>query len=51
MVFRLAGAELAEVLGGAWDGVGVELHFDAAEGCAAEGEVEEYDGVFGGGHF
>ena len=52
VVFRLAGAELAEVLGGARDGVGVEEHFDAAEGFAAEGEVEEDDGVFGGGgHF
>ena len=49
VVFRLAGAELAEVLGGARDGVGVELHFDAAEGFAAEGEVEEDNGVFGGG--
>ena len=48
VIFRLAGAELAEVLGGARDGVGVELHFDAAEGFAAEGEVEEDDGVFGG---
>lgn len=52
MVLRLAGAELAEVLGGARDSVGVELHFDAAEGFAAEGEVEEDDGVFCGcGHF
>jgi len=48
VVLGLAGAELAEVLGGARDGVGVELHFDAAEGFAAEGEVEEDDGVFGG---
>jgi hypothetical protein len=48
VVFRLAGAELAEVFCGARDGVGVELHFDAAEGLAAEGEVEEDDGVFGG---
>ena len=46
VVFRLAGAELAEVFCGARDGVGVELHFDAAEGLAAEGEVEEDDGVF-----
>lgn len=52
VVLRLAGAELAEVFGGARDGVGVEEHFDAAEGFAAEGEVEEDDGVFcGGGHF
>ena len=52
VVFRLAGAELAEVFGGAWDGVGEELHFDAAEGFAAEGEVEEDDGIFCGcGHF
>ena len=48
VVLGLAGAELAEVLGGARDGVGVQLHFDAAEGLAAEGEVEEDDGVFGG---
>jgi hypothetical protein len=48
VVFRLARAELAEVLGGARDGVGVELHFDAAQGFAAEGDVEEDDGVFGG---
>lgn len=30
VIFRLAGAELAEILCGAWDGVGVELHFNAA---------------------
>ena len=48
VVLGLAGAELAEVLGGARDGVGVQLHFDAAEGLAAEGEVEEDDRVFGG---
>lgn len=48
VVLGLAGAELAEVLGGARDSVGVELHFDTAEGLAAEGKVEEDDGVFGG---
>ena len=50
VVFRLARAELAEVLGGAGHGVGVEQHFDAAEGLAAQGDVEEDGGVFGG-HF
>ena len=49
VVFRLARAELAEVLGGAGHLVGVEQHFDAAEGLAAEGDVEEDGGVFGGG--
>ena len=33
-VLGLAGAELAEVLGRFGDGVGEELHFDAAEGFA-----------------
>lgn len=46
VVFRLAGAELAEILGGARDGVGVEEHFDAAEGFTVQGEVEE-DGWVG----
>lgn len=50
VVFRLARAELAEVLGGAGHLVGVEQHFDAAEGLAAQGDVEEDGGVFGG-HF
>ena len=50
VVLRLAGAELAEVLGGAGHLVGVEQHFDAAEGLAAQGDVEEDGGVFGG-HF
>ena len=52
VVFRLARAELAEVLGGAGHFVGVEQHFDAAQGLAAEGDVEEDGGVFcrcGGG--
>jgi len=31
-VFGLAGAVLAEVLGGLGDGVGEEFHFDAAQG-------------------
>jgi hypothetical protein len=51
VVFRLARAELAEVLGGAGHLIGVEQHFDAAEGLAAKGDVEEDGGVFGGGHF
>ena len=46
VVFRLACAELAEVFGGARHGVGVQKHFDAAERFAAQGEVEEDDGVF-----
>lgn len=33
-VFGLAGAELAEVFGGAWDDVCEELHLHAAEGFA-----------------
>ena len=48
-VLGLTGAELAEVLGGARHGVGVQLHFDAAEGFAAESDVEEDDGVLCGG--
>lgn len=34
VVLRLAGAELAEVLGGLGDGVGEEFDFEAAEGFA-----------------
>jgi len=30
MVFRFAGAVLAEILGGTWHDVGEELHLDAA---------------------
>lgn len=45
MVFRLACAELPEVLGGSGHGVGEEFHFDAAQWFAAEGHVEEDDGV------
>ena len=37
----LAGAEGAEILGGAGSGVGVELHHDPAGGLAADGHVEE----------
>jgi hypothetical protein len=48
-IFRLARAELSEVFGGAGDDVGEEFHFDAAQGFAAEGDVEEDDGVGGGG--
>lgn len=47
LVFGLAGAELAEVFGGSGSDVCEELHFHAAEGLAAEGEVEEDDGVGG----
>jgi hypothetical protein len=36
VVFVLAGAELAEVLGGLGDCVGEELNFDAAEWLAFE---------------
>ena len=51
VVLRLARAELAEVLGGAGGGRGEELHFDAAEGFAGQGEVEEDYGVgLGVGH-
>ena len=41
----LARAELSEVFCCAWDGVGEELHLDSAERLAAEGHVEEADGV------
>ena len=44
-IFCLARAELAEVLRGAWNDVGEDFHFDPAQGFAAEGDVEEDDGV------
>lgn len=51
VVFGLARAELAEVFRGSGRGVGEEFDFDASEGFAAEGDVEEDDGVGGGcGH-
>lgn len=37
----LAGAESSEILGGPRDDVGVELHDDPANRCAADGHVEE----------
>lgn len=39
-VLGLAGAELPEVLGRFGCRVGEELHFDAAEGFACEGEIQ-----------
>lgn len=44
----LAGAQGAEVLGRLGDEVGVQLHGDAADGLAAEGDVEEDAGSRGG---
>ena len=44
-VSMLAGAELAEVLGGLGDDVGEELHFDAAQWLATQRYVEECHGV------
>lgn len=38
---------MSKVLGGFGDDGAEELDFDAAEGFAAEGHVEEYDGVAG----
>ena len=46
VVLRLAGTVLTEVLCCAWDGVGEELHFYAAEWLAAEGDVEENDWIW-----
>lgn len=43
----LADAELPEVLGRLGDDAAEELDFDAPEGLAAEGHVEEDDGVVG----
>lgn len=46
VVLGFTGAELAEVFCGSGDGVAEELHFDAAEGLAGEGDVEEDYGVW-----
>lgn len=45
------GAEGAEVLSRLGDEVGVELHGDATDGLAADGNVEEDAGVTRGGGF
>ena len=41
----LANAEAPEVVGGLGDDAAEELHDDAADGLAGDGDVEEHDGV------
>ena len=46
MILVFSRAKLSEVLGGAWDSVGEELHLDPSERFAAQSDVEEDDWIW-----